>query len=186
MNRHAAADEGAAGATRPGVPRARRHGGVSARTSRTTPIAALLALVVAASALTVLADDAGRQCAGSGCLPGGGYTWDSGVWNCGLIYSNQACFQPGNCLGLSCARVHTFGWGSADYDGSGKPTVVVTAICIESFCTEADGFSAAGIKLARACRFNDCDDQDYGGFKMGVQHAAGGTTRHTILGHGKA
>ena len=121
------------------------------------------------------------------CLPGAGFTFDE-RWNCGLIHTGQFCYSPGNCLGASCAARHTYGWGSADYDGGGSAFVTVGPFCVESFCGSEDSFFGSDWGLVRACRFGTCVDQNYGRFVMYVQWSSSGSTtaRHTILGHGKA
>lgn len=133
-------------------------------------------------ALSMRPSEAAAQCNGTNCLPGSGYTWDRS-WNCGLIYDNQDCFQPGNCLSVRCADLHTFGWGSADYDGGGR-------IFVNVFLGGGQaprGALGGGFNLARTCYRNDCNDQDsyamYGFVSWGT---SGSTARHTIIGSGKA
>lgn len=128
-------------------------------------------------------DGAQAQCSGTYCLPGPGYTFDK-YWNCGLTYSAQNCFDPGNCLGLSCANVRMIGWASADYDGAGSVPLGVIALCYD--CTTSDGdWSGSGINLARACRYTDCRRNTTRSYQTTVQHYSGGQTRHTIYGHSK-
>lgn len=86
-----------------------------------TVMPALIAAVVLSAV-----SGAGAQCQGSGCLPGGGYSYDR-HWNCGLIYGQiQSCFYPG-VLGRPSGQTHTWGWGSADYDGGGTVRVGLDA-----------------------------------------------------------
>lgn len=112
-------------------------------------------------------------------LPGSGYTFDQ-YWNCGLIYSSQLCWYPG-VLGYNSSYNHSWGPGSADYDGSGSPRV-----SIAGGTGSYTYFGADGARLARACYSYTCNDQDSVQMGMSVTHFAGGSIRHTINGHGKA
>jgi hypothetical protein len=150
--------------------------------SRPWLAAFVLTVVLAASAVGISAQNAVAQCNGASCLPGSGYTWDN-YWNCGLIYSGQWCYQPGNCLGVSCADRHTFGWGSADYDGSGTIFVYIGL----SGGSAPRAALGGGYGLARTCWRNDCNDQDaYTMYGLVSWQKAGSTARHTIIGHAKA
>lgn len=159
--------------TRSGTPGTQRPRGVAALVAS---IALLLAIVYS-----------GSPTAGAAGLPGSGYTFDV-TWDCGLIYGShsQSCYAPGNCLGTGCASSHTYGWGSADYDGGGSVQVRVYAGCSSAgTCGNIPEFYNYGTNLARACYDSfSCDDQDSRSYKMFVSQ--GDSNRHTIYGHGKA
>lgn len=148
-------------------------------------LAALGALIALVALLTVVSwpADARAQCNGQSCLPGSGYTFDVN-WNCGLIYGSnsgalQKCWEPGNCISgggaPACAHQHTFGWGSADYDGGGGVFVYIQ--------TGNYSWGSVDWNLARACALSSCNDTTASSY-LQVYH--NGTGRHTIYGHGKA
>lgn len=118
---------------------------------------------------------AAAYCEGTGCLPGSGYTFDK-TYECGLIYERaiQECWYPG-VLGEPPGERHTWGWGSADYDGSGTVPVIVLG----------ELFFGHGNNLARACYANNCDDQNIYSLHILVGHTESGA-RHTIIGHAEA
>lgn len=142
-------------------------------------VAATCAVLGFAVSSFAVPDRATAQCEGSDCLPGGGYTYED-TWNCGPIYAQQACYQPGNCLSSICGDNHSFGFGSADYDGGGRIAVGISAPCV-SGCSGT--FDAVGINLARACARSNCNDVAPLR-KMFV--AQGDNNRHTVKGRGKA
>lgn len=137
----------------------------------------LLALVacLAAFALTAAhAPKAGADCltgSSSGCLPGSGYTFNI-YWDCGVLAANTPCFYPGT-TNSSNAILHTWGWGSADYDGGGN-----TQVCVQ----EVYAFGGCGLNLWRACYRSDCNDQNEWNAALYVY----ATANHTITGHGEA
>jgi hypothetical protein len=113
-------------------------------------------------------------------LPGSGYTFDV-TWNCGAIQtdSGEYCYYNGT-LSWSAATKHTWGWGSAAYNGTGT-----TWVCVEAqFDSGADSFGGCGTNLARSCYFANCNDQDSVYLRMNVQNH--GANAHTIWGHGEA
>jgi hypothetical protein len=111
-------------------------------------------------------------------LPGSGYTFDR-QWNCGLFYGNQSCWFNG-VLGYNSASDHSWGWASADYDGSGSVGVAVAGgTNIQSY------FGASGTNLARACYLASCNDQDSRQMGVDVAHPYD-SQRHTIYGHAEA
>jgi len=142
-----------------------------------------LALVTAIAAVALAAAAAAPKasaafgCSGTGCLPGSGYTFDR-TWNCGLFYGypTQDCWYPG-VLGPPPSSKHTWGWGSADYDGVGHFDVAISA---------PGGFFGRSDRLARACFFSSCNDQGGTLLDAFVRHYAGSGIRHTIYGHTKA
>ena len=106
-------------------------------------------------------------------LPGEGYTFDM-YFNCGVIEGQKdACFPPGT-KNIDNREDHTWGWGSADYDGSGDVAV----------CVKGDGMGDCNPNLARACVYASCNDQDTGAMAIWVSHQH--THGHTVYGHGKA
>ena len=145
----------------------------------------LLALVLVGVFASVPAP-AQTPCQGDSCLPTTGYTYDT-HWNCGGFYGNQVCYQPGACLNYICADAHTFGWGSADYDGSASLNVRIAAD--PATATAFPSFSNSGGSLARACRRRDCVDTDLADQRywerVSHDHLNHAHT-HTIKGHGKA
>jgi hypothetical protein len=101
------------------------------------------------------------------CLPGSGYTLDVS-WNCGAHTSAANCYYNGVLSKAHAAR-HTWGWGSADFDGSGNPTVCVAA---EGSTQTVWGQCAA--KLVRVCAKSNCADDDNYLF-LDVFHNSSGT-----------
>jgi hypothetical protein len=136
-----------------------------------------VALLLAAGICIAIATSAFASCSGTSCLPGSGYTLDS-QWDCGTIdsTSGDACYANGT-LAWGNAVTHTWGWGSADYDGAGS-----TWVCIQA---EGGSFGSCGTNLARACFNTNCNDQSSSSFRLYVENYDGGT-RHTVYGHGKA
>lgn len=136
---------------------------------------AVVLLVAAAWAVSASNPPSAQAfCSGTGCLPGSGYTYD-GTWNCGA--TTAVCYEPGT-TNYGSAYIHTYGWGSADYDGAGATTVNLCAVSSGS-CY----FGGAGTNLIRACYNDNCNDQNAIGLKLGVSSPY---ESHTINGHGKA
>lgn len=106
-------------------------------------------------------------------LPGSGYTFDT-YWNCGPIYLTQYCYEPGT---LGTPHYHTFGWGSADYDGAGA-----IYLCIR---IGANVWVACGYNLARVCVNANCNDSTYNNPAAVTNEETDGS-RHTVKGHAKA
>jgi hypothetical protein len=105
------------------------------------------------------------------------------TFNCGNIWATATCYQPGWCLGPSCADNHSFGWGSADED-------VTSHLFVEMNATSpsTSDFIGTGYDYANACYSppTGCDDQDsYTDFKMWVGHFYD-SQYVTIYGHGLA
>lgn len=111
---------------------------------------------------------------GTGCLPGTGYTFDQ-RWNCGSIDSDLGTYCYYNETKIrEHAALHTWGWGSAAYNGSGSTFV----------CVIGEGhFEGCGVDLARACYFANCNDQESSSFQMSVGNFG---DPHTVWGHGEA
>lgn len=126
--------------------------------------------------------------AGASCYPGSDYTADFN-WDCGPFYPTiQYCFEPTNCMSPICAHDHSYGWGSADYDGDGTVFVSIVATCSDKEPTcnrNPDPPVWGGIAegLVRACAVQSCNDVDVLWF-VGVTHVS--DARHTIYGHAKA
>lgn len=114
---------------------------------------------------------------GTGCLPGTGYTLDK-VWDCGPINSldGTSCYANGTLIQGNAVR-HTWGWGSAAYNGSGSTTVQILL---------SGHSSSSGTNLARVCWYASCNDQNVSAVHALVKHFAWGGVRHTVFGHGKA
>lgn len=123
--------------------------------------------------LTGSTDQARANCEGSGCLPGSGYTFDQS-WNCGVIAPIQRCWYNAT-TSEGSATQHTWGWGSAAYNGAGN-----VYVCIG---TVPNYFIDCGTNLARGCFDSNCNDQDSIWFKEWVYQNTG---NHTVWGHGKA
>jgi hypothetical protein len=142
-------------------------------------LAVLVGIPITAGAVLGLAHRAGAQ-----NLPGTGYTADY-TWNCGQLAPSgtQTYYQPGNCLGPSCATRHSYGWGSADYDGTGTVGLEVATTCNSSGCPY--NWGNQGFNLVRACyAYPGCNDQDAHLYFMDVRNLSAGYRK--ILGHGKA
>jgi hypothetical protein len=145
--------------------------------ARLVLVVSAVALALAAAAINASSGSAAYGCSGVGCLPGSGYTFDR-TWNCGLFYGypTQDCWFPG-VLGQPPSSKHTWGWGSADYDGVGHFNVAIYA---------PGGFYSEGDRLARACFYSSCNDQGGTLLDVLVRHYDGSGVRHTIYGHAKA
>jgi hypothetical protein len=85
-------------------------------------------------------------------------------------------FGPGSC---SDGSQHTYGFNSADYDGSGTPTICAAA----EYPSGLDSFGWCGPRLARSCFSTSCNDQDSTLFVVYIQFPS---SRHTGYGKGKA
>lgn len=133
------------------------------------------ALIVGALSLAFAPSRASAFCQGLGCLPGSGYTFER-VWDCGQIHSETICFYNG-VTSRGSATAHTWGWGSAAYNGEGSVTVLLDA-SISTFSY----FGGAGTNLIRACYNDNCNDQESVLMDMDVAN----TGFHTIFGHGEA
>ena len=153
------------------------------RSARVVATVGVLIATVTLAAFAGWPSEARAQCSGQTCLPGIGYTFDV-QWNCGLIWGSnsgalQKCWEPGNCISEqvapACSHEHTFGWGSADYDGGGGVFVYIQ--------TANYAWGSVDWNLARACALSNCNDTTAGS-RLEVHH--NGSTRHTIYGHGKA
>jgi hypothetical protein len=111
--------------------------------------AVLMAIVLCACAL-----NAAGAWGQSGPLPGSGYT-ATYSYNCGVLHDggpNQFCFSQGT-RSAANASYHTYGWGSADYDGTNPGSVLV--------CTnlEITGAGNCDYNYARACVYPpQCND----------------------------
>jgi hypothetical protein len=138
---------------------------------------AVLIGAAAVSAALVSATPAGAACGGYSCLPGSGYTFDQ-TWGCGVIPANGTCYAPG-VTSRSNAEAHTYGYGSAIYNGSGNPVICVAAIIQGGTYVP---FGWCGNSLARACYLDSCNDVGTA-TNMTV---APQNTAHTVSGHGKA
>jgi hypothetical protein len=145
-------------------------------------LGALAAVVAALAANGALTGTASADCTqgGSGCLPqGGGYTYDSGSWNCGPINTQDGtnCWANGTTVADNGVR-HTYGWASAAYNGSGTTTV----------CAGFQNGAAfgCGTNLARICYQANCNDQDSTSVRVSVQNWSPGGIFHTVWGHAEA
>lgn len=119
-------------------------------------------------------------CSGDPCLPGSGYTLDS-VWDCSVISRGTNCIANGTTTPMYGVS-HTWGWGSAAYNGAGS-----TSVLIENLGGDKGtglGMYATGSNLARTCYLSNCNDQGSDSFLLLVQNT--GSNAHTIYGHGKA
>jgi len=139
----------------------------------------LLAIALALAAIGLTSAPGGASaalgCSGVSCLPGSGYTVDR-TWDCGQIHSETLCFYNG-VTSRGSAILHTWGWGSAAYNGEGSVSVLLDAsISTLSF------FGGAGTNLIRACYNENCNDQEAQLMHMDVSN----TGFHTIFGHGEA
>ena len=135
-------------------------------------IAAVLAIAFATLAGSHV-DSASANCQGSGCLPGSGYTFDQ-QWNCGVIGPVVRCWYNAT-TSESAATSHTWGFGSAAYNGSGSVYVCTG--------TSPNYFIDCGTNLARGCYDSNCNDQGFIWFKEWVYQNTGS---HTVWGHGLA
>ena len=126
--------------------------------------------------LGYLASPASAICQGSGCLPGLGYTLDR-YYGCGLI-NNDACYYDGT-RSRAAGILHTWGYSSAIYNGSGSVRVFTDVGTINTSV-----FGAGGTNLARACYYNNCNDQTFFNWVAGVGNNSG--YAHTITGHAEA
>lgn len=135
-------------------------------------IAAALAVVLAVLAAGHV-QPASANCQGSGCLPGSGYTFDR-TWDCGVIGPVVRCWYNAT-TSESSATQHTWGFGSAAYNGAGSVYVCVG--------TAPNYFIDCGTNLARGCYDSNCNDQDFIWFKEWVYQNTGS---HTVWGHGLA
>lgn len=125
----------------------------------------VLAAVVAAVGLA-WTSNAEAACAGSNCLPGSGYTYDT-TWSC--LSSGNPCWGTGG---------HTYGWASASYSGGGN-----TAVCVGLWYGDSTRVSGCGTNLARICYLSTCNDQST---VYLTPSASTGGERHTVNGHAKA
>ncbi len=134
-----------------------------------------LAACLAALALTAShASTASADCttgSTTGCLPGSGYTFDV-LYDCGTLPAYTNCFYPGY-TDLGRSITHTWGWGSADYDGGGSTTVCVNMVTV---------FQGCGVNLVRACAQSTCNDQSV----YSAVIAIATSENHTITGHAEA
>lgn len=114
------------------------------------------------------------RCARSGDddMPRKGYTVDR-LYDCGQIRGGTICWANGTTQ-PDRTEWHHWGWGSADYDGSGAPVVCVGGM-----------FSDCRQRLARACYYASCNDQDIEADAIGIHHGHH-DHNHTIFGHAKA
>jgi hypothetical protein len=135
------------------------------------------ALVLCALSLAFAPGDASAwpPCQGNSCLPTTGYTIDE-TWNCGQIHSEVSCYFR-EVTTLRSATLHTWGFGSASYNGEGSVSVT-----IEAGTPELSYFGGTGTNLMRSCYELGCADQD--SISMHEQVSNGGF--HTIFGHGEA
>jgi hypothetical protein len=133
------------------------------------------ALMVSALSLALGASHASAFCQGLGCLPGSGYTVDR-TWDCGQIHSEVNCFYNG-VTSRASAGEHTWGFGSAAYNGEGSTTVR-----LDASTSTFSFFGGAGTNLIRACFNDNCDDQD----STMMDELVGNSGFHTIFGHGEA
>lgn len=150
-----------------------RHTG--RKVMRTRRAAAVAAMTPALACMA-----GGPTSSASAQLPGSGYTFDR-FWNCGQVRAFQNCFFPG-VLGFDPSQNHTWGWGSADFDGAGSPLVTIVA----QNTNTGSFFGATAERLARACYLSSCNDQDGDFMLIRVGHGRDGDTLRTIFGHGKA
>jgi hypothetical protein len=108
----------------------------------------------------------------------GGYTYNQ-TWDCGVITDPDICYFNGS-TDFYSASLHTWGFGSASYPGTGDVEVCIANIVASGATTWYD----CGFNLARACAQLDCRDVDGGTpTRLGVYPR--GTT-HTVNGHGEA
>jgi hypothetical protein len=141
-------------------------------------LAAFLAASAATGAMTGVASADCVSPGGTGCLPGSGYTYDSTPWDCGAINSLDGtyCYANGTLTQGSGVR-HSYGWGSAAYNGAGTTTVQIILY---------NHSSSSGTNLARVCWFASCDDQTTDPIWALVGNFSTGGTRHTVFGHAEA
>jgi hypothetical protein len=145
--------------------------------SRVAAMAGMVAVVMLVLALSSSRADA--FCQGTSCLPGSGYTQDT-TWNCGVLGTSATCYANGATI-IGNAVLHTWGWGSAAYNGAGNVGVCLNAV--NSAGTQAF-WGDCGTNLARASALDQpCNDQDSTNYKLGV--FLQGSNPHTIHGHGK-
>lgn len=127
---------------------------------------ALIGLITALCAIAMLRVDSASALSCppsplSSCLPGSGYTGTPPQWNCGVLAVGSDCWSRDTSSGttsFSNGTYHSWGWGSADYDGGGSTTVTICAKSAPN--DEACAFGAGGTNLARACYYASCNDQD--------------------------
>jgi hypothetical protein len=157
---------------------------VAARGDRRRALRCLLCLGALAAVLAVFGGHTGVASAdctsgGSGCLPGSGYTYDSGAWDCGPINTQggQNCWANGT-LNVDNAVSHTYGWASAAYNGAGTTTVCIAF--------QNGAASGCGTNLARICYLASCNDQNGTSVKVTAQNWSPGGVFHTVFGHAKA
>ena len=155
--------------------------------SRTTGALVVMAVVILTTAAVLVGvtrlrtEPAIAQCSGSGCLPGSGYTFDR-TWNCGSRPAGTKCWWPGY-IAHPSGRTHSWGFGSADYDGSGQVNVTVTGCSWIETTQCLVHFSASATNLARACWYASCNDQDHLLVDLWVRNNQGPAR---VIGHGKA
>jgi hypothetical protein len=142
-------------------------------------LGAVLALAIT-TVVVAASSESPAACAGTQCAPTTGYTYDR-YWDCGPIYDNfiQSCWFPGY-LGRPTGNQHTWGWGSADWDGGGS-----IGVGLDASTTSQSRFGGVGTNLMRACYYDGCYDQDGLLLDMRVFHTYR-EARRTIFGHGKA
>jgi len=144
------------------------------------PLATIWRLIACAALLCALSlaftpSRAHAFCSGLGCLPGTGYTIDR-TWDCGQIHSETLCWFNG-VTSRASATQHTWGFGSAAYNGEGS-----VSVAIEATTGTIDPFGSSGTNLARACFENNCNDQESTSLYENVSNSG----FHTIFGHGEA
>ena len=133
------------------------------------------ALALCALSLAFVPGHASASCHGNECVPGSGYTFDE-TWNCGQIHSEVDCFYH-EVTSLGSAIKHTWGFGSASYNGAGN-----VEVRIEGRTEELSLFGGWGTNLSRACYNDNCNDQD----GVLLYEDVGNSGFHTISGHGEA
>jgi hypothetical protein len=136
----------------------------------------LLALVLVSATIASRGgvSPASAACGGPSCLPSGPYNADA-TWNCGA--TAQVCLAAGT-VTWGSASIHSWGWGSADYDGGGTITV-----CFAGEDGPGSGvFGSCGSNLARSCFFSSCVDQSVINLAAGVWSSG---SSHTVNGHAK-
>lgn len=138
---------------------------------RIAPVA--LAALVTLTIVVASTSPASAYCSGLSCLPRSGYTLDE-TYNCGFIDYGEICFYPG-WLNRDGPH-HTWGFGSATYNGAGDADVYVAS----KFDSGTTAFFGHGTNLARACYEGNCNDQN----SAFINHVVYPLTRHTVIGHG--
>lgn len=138
---------------------------------------ACVAVSLTAAWLIAAATPADATCTnggGSNCLPQSGYTTDE-IWSCSV--NTAPCYHDST-TSAGSATFTDWGWGSADYSGTGS-----VYVCVQGAYGRTEYFTGCAYGLARACATLTCDDQDSFLMLLAVLNQSGVT--HTINGHGK-